>query len=227
MLALAPSRARAPPRVPPLRSRARAPPARRTPRSSSSTNAPSSSRDDDDPPYPVLRLMQGTWTDSVRYVDATLTETPLRLRGTRTIALADDGTVELRSSTTFPGGKVLDLRFVGERVAAAEGGLKDVVRFRRVPLEPDDEGSSDAASETYFPIVLLASEHPARPGEDDHDALIVREVLAESGRVLLSETVHLVKDEAGGVTEAAHAAQEVAEDGSLGGVQLWRSRKEP
>ena len=66
-------------------------------------------------------------------------------------------------------------------------------------------------------------------------------MLAATGRVLLSETITLLPpaDNGGGagagagggeglvgsMLEAVHSCQEVKEDGSLGGVQLWRSRK--
>ena len=43
----------------------------------------------------------------------------------------------------------------------------------------------------------------------------------EPGRVLLSETITLMD----GAELAGHTAQELQEDGSLGGVQLWRSTK--
>ena len=80
-------------------------------------------------------------------------------------------------------------------------------------------------------LMLLARSH--RSGRRGPLALLCATLstspaaLAWKGVDYASVPVHLVKDEAGGVTEAAHAAQEVAEDGSLGGVQLWRSRKEP
>lgn len=96
-----------------------------------------------------------------------------------------------------------------------------------------------------------ASEHPALDDQPGYDAVVVREVLAETGRVLLSETITLLpgrgwddntaatsRSEGGdagegaaaapacpSASEAVHSAQEVQEDGSLGGVQLWRSRK--
>ena len=147
------------------------------------------------------------------YVAADMQETPLRLLGTRTVTLPGDDTVLLRSSTEFPNGKTLNLAFVGRRVDEAHG-LKDIVRFDRVAL-PGEE----AKPEGYFPIVLLASEHPAR-GPEDFDVVVVREVLADEGRTLLTETVTLVE----GGLEACHVAQELTESGGLGGVQLWRSR---
>ena len=164
-------------------------------------------------PFPVFRKMAGSWTDSVRHVAADMQETPLRLLGTRTVTLPGDDTVLLRSSTEFPNGKTLNLAFVGRRVDEAHG-LKDIVRFDRVAL-PGEE----AKPEGYFPIVLLASEHPAR-GPEDFDVVVVREVLADEGRTLLTETVTLVE----GGLEACHVAQELTESGGLGGVQLWRSR---
>ena len=70
------------------------------------------------------------------------------------IRVADDGTVSLRSKTTFPGGKVLELAFAGERVDEAFG-LKNVVKFVRTPLEREAE-----PVEGYYPIVLLVSKAP-------------------------------------------------------------------
>ncbi|EEH51219.1 uncharacterized protein MICPUCDRAFT_43393 [Micromonas pusilla CCMP1545] len=167
--------------------------------------------------FPVFRKMEGRWEDAVRYVHATMETTPkIRLTGTREIRVADDGTVSLRSKTTFPGGKVLELAFAGERVDEAFG-LKNVVKFVRTPLEREAE-----PVEGYYPIVLLASEHPAEEDHGSFDVVVVREVLAETGRTLLSECITLIDKEGGG-TEASHVAQEVNEDGSLGGVQLWRS----
>lgn len=206
-VSLAPRRA-----VPPARRAHRAPPllasADRTPSSPGDSAAVPD-------PFPVFRKMAGSWSDSVRYVAADMQETPLRLVGTRTVTLPGDDTVLLRSSTAFPNGKTLNLAFVGRRVEEAHG-LKDIVRFDRVAL-PGEE----AKPEGYFPIVLLASEHPARRPED-FDVVVVREVLADEGRTLLSETVTLVETEGG--LEACHVAQELTESGGLGGVQLWRSR---
>ena len=54
------------------------------------------------------------------------------------VKITPQGTVKLRSSTTFPNGKVLELSFVGERVEEAFG-LHDVVRFERVANEGEDE----------------------------------------------------------------------------------------
>ena len=208
-VSLAPRRA-----VPPAR-RARAPQTRhRAPPPLASSSSPGDSSAVPDP-FPVFRKMAGSWTDSVRYVAADMQETPLRLVGTRTVTLPGDDTVLLRSSTAFPNGKTLNLAFVGRRVEEAHG-LKDIVRFDRVAL-PGEE----AKPEGYFPIVLLASEHPARRPED-FDVVVVREVLADEGRTLLSETVTLVETESG--LEACHVAQELTESGGLGGVQLWRSR---
>jgi len=145
------------------------------------------------------------------------------------VKITPQGTVKLRSSTTFPNGKVLELSFVGERVEEAFG-LHDVVRFERVANEGEDEKPKG-----YYPIVILASEHPALDDQKSWDHVVVREVMADTGRVLLSETITLVPgstvDTAGDAPtpslEATHVAQEVKEDGSLGGVQLWRSTREP
>lgn len=118
----------------------------------------------------------------------------------------------------FPNGKTLELSFVGARVSEAFG-LKDVVKFERVPLDGEE-----AAPPGYYPIVLLASEHPVLKDQPSFDTVVVREVLLETGRVLLSETITLLPSNTGEM-EAIHAAQEVKEDGSLGGVQLWRSKQ--
>lgn len=66
--------------------------------------------------------------------------------------MTQDGAVTLRSSTVFPNGKTLELSFVGTRVSEAFG-LKDVVKFERVPLEGQGQEAPQAAG--YYPIVLL------------------------------------------------------------------------
>ena len=145
------------------------------------------------------------------------------------VKITPQGTVKLRSSTTFPNGKVLELSFVGERVEEAFG-LHDVVRFERVANEGEDEKPKG-----YYPIVILASEHPALDDQKSWDHVVVREVMADTGRVLLSETITLIPASTIGsdgdaptpFLEATHVAQEVKEDGSLGGVQLWRSTRTP
>lgn len=148
------------------------------------------------------------------------------VRHWRQVGVTPDGAaVTLRTSTVFPNGKTLELSFVGTRTAEAFG-LKDVVRFERVPLEGEAKVPAG-----YYPIVLVASEHPALDDQSSYDVVVVREVLAETGRVLLSETITLLpppaEEDTSGVGEAVHSVQEVLEDGSLGGVQLWRSRKKP
>lgn len=66
------------------------------------------------------------------------------------IRVTQDGAVTLRSSTVFPNGKTLELSFVGTRASEAFG-LKDVVKFERVPLE----GQEAPQAAGYYPIVLL------------------------------------------------------------------------
>ena len=143
----------------------------------------------------------------------------------RQVKITPQGTITLRSSTTFPDGKVLELSFVGERVQEAFG-LKDVVKFERVANKGEE-----AKPKGYYPIVLLASEHPNLDDQKSWDHVVVREVMADTGRVLLSETITLIPGSVSPegdapVLESAHVAQEVKEDGSLGGVQLWRSTME-
>mmetsp|Transcript_19349 Transcript_19349/g.49701 ORF Transcript_19349/g.49701 Transcript_19349/m.49701 type:complete len:240 (+) Transcript_19349:108-827(+) len=164
--------------------------------------------------YPVFSRMAsrgGLWVDSVRYVQPALEETPrVRLSGTTRVTVEEQaGRVRMATATVFPNGKTLEMTFSGGYEDEAFG-LKGVVRLER-------EGGG--------PVVLLASEHPAQEDQDSFDTLIVREVLAETGRVLLTNTITLIGGDDGAALEAVHTAQEIQEDGSLGGVQLWRSRQ--
>ena len=213
-------------RVAPLR-RARAP-ARRASRAPVAASA-----------FPVFEKMVGKWEDNIRYVAPALDKTPVKLVGVREFAVEGD-VVTLKSSTRFPNGKTLRLAFEGRRVKEAYG-LKNVVRFDRVPwddapdsTEPEEcEYPKTAPDDCYYPIVLLAAEHPGKnvlglyPGFSDepiptYDVVIVREISVETGETVLAETITLIEHESIG-TWAAHSAQEITADGKLGGVQLWRS----
>ena len=213
-------------RVAPLR-RAR-PPARRASRAPVAASA-----------FPVFEKMVGKWEDNIRYVAPALDKTPVKLVGVREFAVEGD-VVTLKSSTRFPNGKTLRLAFEGRRVKEAYG-LKNVVRFDRVPWDdaPDStdpeecEFPKTAPDDCYYPIVLLAAEHPGKnvlglyPGFSDepiptYDVVIVREISVETGETVLAETITLIEHESIG-TWAAHSAQEITADGELGGVQLWRS----
>jgi len=176
--------------------------------------------------FPVFEKMVGTWHDSVRYVAPDLVETEMFhdsdekfLTGERTISIADD-VVTLTSATTFPDGRTLNLKFHGKRVAEAFG-LRNVVRFDRVPLDGEE-----AHGNASFPIALLAAEHPKPPHGDENaafDVIIVREVMVGTGKTVLAETITLLDE---GCCEASYASQEIdADTGGLGGVQLWRSVK--
>ena len=204
--------------VPPQRPHWRSPRRSRTVRASAS--------------FPVFEKLVGTWDDNVRYVNGDLTESNVFfgtqgtfLTGTRTISIEND-VVTLESCTTFPNGKTLNLSFKGKRVEEAFG-LKDVVRFDRVVLDVEEKKPIG-----YYPIVLLAAEHP-KPVDNDSetrnknstfDVVIVREVMVETGKTVLAETITLLDFGDAGV-EAAHASQEIGVDGELGGVQLWRSTR--
>jgi hypothetical protein len=139
-------------RVAPLR-RAR-PPARRASRSPVAASA-----------FPVFEKMVGTWEDNIRYIEPELEKTPVKLVGVREFAI-DGDVVTLKSSTRFPNGKTLRLAFEGRRVKEAYG-LKNVVRFDRVPWDEEVEEEEEcefpktAPDDCYYPIVLLAAEHPA------------------------------------------------------------------
>ena len=211
-------------RVAPLR-RAR-PPARRASRSPVEASA-----------FPVFEKMVGTWEDNIRYIEPELEKTPVKLVGVREFAI-DGDVVTLKSSTRFPNGKTLRLAFEGRRVKEAYG-LKNVVRFDRVPWDEEVEEEEEcefpktAPDDCYYPIVLLAAEHPGKnvlglyPGYSNepiptYDVVIVREVSVETGETVLAETITLIDDESLG-TWAAHSAQEITAEGKLGGVQLWRS----
>ena len=213
-------------RVAPLR-RAR-PPARHVSRAPVAASA-----------FPVFEKMVGKWEDNIRYVAPALDKTPVKLVGVREFAVEGD-VVTLKSSTRFPNGKTLRLAFEGRRVKEAYG-LKNVVRFDRVPwddapdsTEPEEcEYPKTAPDDCYYPIVLLAAEHPGKnvlglyPGFSDepiptYDVVIVREISVETGETVLAETITLIEHESIG-TWAAHSAQEITADGKLGGVQLWRS----
>lgn len=211
-------------RVAPLR-RAR-PPARRASRSPVAASA-----------FPVFEKMVGTWEDNIRYIEPELEKTPVKLVGVREFAI-DGDVVTLKSSTRFPNGKTLRLAFEGRRVKEAYG-LKNVVRFDRVPWDEEEDEEEEcefpktAPDDCYYPIVLLAAEHPGKdvlglyPGYSNepiptYDVVIVREVSVETGETVLAETITLIDDASIG-TWAAHSAQEITAEGKLGGVQLWRS----
>jgi hypothetical protein len=186
----------------------------------------------------VFEKMVGTWEDNIRYVEPELEKTPVKLVGVRDFKIVGDA-VFLKSSTRFPNGKTLKLAFEGKRVEEAYG-LKNVVRFDRVPweggpLEPEEECAfpKTAPEDCYYPIVLLAAEHPGDkvlglyPGYSaepipTYDVIILREVSVETGETVLAETITLFDDSTLGLW-AAHSAQEITAGGKLGGVQLWRS----
>ena len=185
--------------------------------------------------FPVFEKMVGTWEDNIRYVEPELENTAVKLVGVREFAI-DGDVVKLKSSTRFPNGKTLRLAFEGRRVKEAYG-LKNVVRFDRVPWDEVEDGASpETAPESgVYPIVLLAAEHPGEnvlglyPGYSDepiptYDVVIVREVSVETGETVLAETITLI-DHASIGTWAAHSAQEITADGKLGGVQLWKSAR--